>query len=96
MKRIAPDKWKHFFVGIGMGAVLQGFLLFLIPAQPLYAILITLILVVTISYGFELTSKITGRGHYDIMDAVASVLGGLIGMGILLLLKADMFAALNL
>ncbi len=78
-----------------MGAVLQAFLLFLIPAHPMYAILITLILVVCISYGFELASKLTGRGHYDIIDAVASVLGGLIGMGILLALKADLLVSLS-
>jgi hypothetical protein len=23
--KIAPDKWKHFYVGIAMGLVLQGF-----------------------------------------------------------------------
>lgn len=79
-----------------MGAVLQAFLLFLLPAHFLYAILITLLLVVCISYGFELTSKITGRGHYDVMDAVASVLGGLIGMGLQLWLKADLLVGFSL
>jgi hypothetical protein len=27
------------------------------------------------SYGFELFSKITGHGHYEIADAVASIIG---------------------
>jgi glycopeptide antibiotics resistance protein len=91
INKIAPDKWKHFFVGIVMGAVLQAFLLFLIPAHPVLDIVLSFILSVVIGYGFELASKITGRGHYDIMDAVASVLGGLIGMGIIILLKMDLF-----
>jgi len=33
-----------------------------------------------ISYGFELFSKITGLGRYDFMDAVASAIGGVIGI----------------
>lgn len=80
IKRIAPDKWKHFFVGILMGAVFQvaGQLVF--PLHPLPATLMTLAVVVAISYGFELLSLITGRGHYDIMDAVASIIGGIAGM----------------
>lgn len=80
IKRIPPDKWKHFFVGIPMGAVLQvaGELVF--PGRPLPGTLMTLAVVIAISYGFELLSLITGRGHYDIMDAVASIIGGIAGM----------------
>ncbi len=80
IKRITPDKWKHFFVGILMGAVLQvaGELVF--PGRLLSATLMTLAVVVAVSYGFELLSLITGRGHYDIMDAVASIIGGITGM----------------
>jgi glycopeptide antibiotics resistance protein len=94
LNKIAPDKWKHFFVGIAMGAVLQAFLLFLIPAHPVLTILLAFFFVVAISYGFELTSKITGRGHYDIMDAVASTIGGVLGMGITVLLKPAMFSGI--
>jgi hypothetical protein len=83
--KIAPDKWKHFFVGIPMGAVLQAFLNFLLPAHLIAAIILTFILVIIICYGFELFSKITGRGHYDFMDAVAGTIGGLLGMGATLL-----------
>src|SRR5215203_7255588 len=89
IKKIAPDKWKHFLVGIAIGAILQAFLLFLIPAHPILSISITLILVILISYGFELTSKFTGRGHYDVMDAVASTIGGVLGMAITLLVKMN-------
>jgi uncharacterized membrane protein YfcA len=92
VKRIAPDKWRHFFVGIAMGAVLQAFLLFLLPAHPVLGTLITFLLVIAISYGFELTSKLTRRGHYDLMDAVASIIGGMLGMGFLILFKIDSFS----
>jgi glycopeptide antibiotics resistance protein len=80
IKRIAPDKWKHFFVGILMGAVLQVAAQVVFPGRTSMATLAAFTLVVAVSYGFELLSLITGRGHYDIMDAVASIIGGLAGM----------------
>jgi hypothetical protein len=91
IKKIAPDKWRHFFVGIVMGAILQAFLLFLIPARPLPATLVTFLLIIAISYGFELTSKLTRRGHYDLIDAVASIIGGVLGMALLSLFKMESF-----
>ena len=54
---------------------------------PVLGTMTALSFVTTISYGFELTSKLTGRGHYDLMDAAASILGGLLSIGVLLLLK---------
>ena len=80
LKKIAPDKWKHFYVGILMGAFLQALGLWLLPGHLTLATGIALIIVIAISYGFELFSKITGMGHYDIMDAVASIIGGVLGM----------------
>lgn len=82
--KIAPDKWKHFFVGIPMGAVLMGFCAYILPAAPMKAALLAMAPVVGISYGFELFSKVTGKGHYDVMDAFASILGGFIGIGAVL------------
>ena len=79
-KKIAPDKWKHFYVGILMGLVLQAGSLWLLPNWPLLGTSIVLMIVIAISYGFELFSKFTGLGVYDIMDAVASVIGGVLGM----------------
>jgi hypothetical protein len=78
--KIAPDKWKHFFVGIPMGAVLEVASAITFPGRPLLAILVALAVVIVISYGFELFSLITGKGHYDVMDAVASIIGGITGM----------------
>jgi hypothetical protein len=82
MKRIEPDKWKHFWVGIAMGLVLQPILIYLIT-DPLWSISITLAIVVIIAYGFELFSKITGKGHHEILDAVATIIGGIIGIAII-------------
>ena len=77
--KIEKDKWKHFYVGIAMGVVLQLPALFLFPSG-LLASAVVLFLVVAISYGFELFSLVTGSGHYDFMDAVAGIIGGLLGM----------------
>ncbi len=84
--KIARDKWKHFYVGIPMGAILQMLTFYVMPQHFLTSIIVSFILVISISYGFELFSLITKKGHYDIFDAVAGVIGGSIGMGIILLL----------
>jgi len=81
LKQIAPDKWRHFIAGILMGGVLQAFMWWLLPDQLGWATILAFIIVIVISYGFELFSKITGKGRYDFMDAVASAIGGVIGMG---------------
>jgi len=82
IKKIAPDKWRHFYAGILMGVVLQGIGLWLLAGQPLLSTSLALLIVIAVSYGFELFSKFTGIGIYDFMDAVASVIGGIAGMGI--------------
>ncbi len=82
--KIAPDKWRHFYVGILMGAVLQGIGWWLLPGHPGLSVIIVSAIVIAISYGFELFSLITGMGRYDFMDAVASVIGGAVGMGAVL------------
>jgi glycopeptide antibiotics resistance protein len=92
INKIAPDKWRHFFVGIAMGTVLQALLLFLLSAHHSLATLITFLLIIAISYGFELTSKFTHRGHYDLMDAVASIIGGMLGIGLVSLFKMESFS----
>ncbi|MEO6490133.1 MAG: hypothetical protein ABIO04_09360 [Ferruginibacter sp.] len=77
------DKWKHFFVGIILGSVLYLISIYLVNAQPYLAGLVSVLTLVMICYGFELFSKFTGKGHYEMMDAIAGVLGGLIGIGAL-------------
>ena len=82
IKKIAPDKWRHFYAGILMGVVLQGIGLWLLAGRPLLSTSLALFIVIAVSYGFELFSKFTGIGIYDFMDAVASVIGGIAGMGV--------------
>jgi hypothetical protein len=84
LAKIAPDKWKHFYVGIFMGAILQIFSFHLLPAHFFTSTMISFIAVVGIAYGFELLSLITKRGHYDIFDAVAGIIGGVAGMAVII------------
>ena len=88
MKKIQPDKWKHFFAGIVLGLLVLSFLLFLMNDQLILAFFLSLGLVIAVSYGFELFSKITGKGHHDIIDAIASIIGGVIGMALTLAIHA--------
>lgn len=88
---IAPDKKRHFYAGILMGAVLQGMGWWLMPNNIALSVAIVLGVVIIISYGFELFSLITGLGIYDFMDAVASVIGGMLGMGLALLACSWLF-----
>ena len=81
--KIAPDKWRHFVAGIIMGVAVQASLWWLWPHQLRLITFLTFIIVLAISYGFELFSKITGKGRYDFMDAVASVIVGVLGMGLI-------------
>ena len=87
IKKVAPDKWKHFFVGIGMGVVLQAFTSYLLRDHFALATTIAFILVIMISYGFELFSKFTRLGHYDFIDAIAGAIGGVLGMGVVILVQ---------
>jgi hypothetical protein len=80
--RIGQDKWKHFWVGIAMGLFFQAVGMYLLPMHLYLATAISLIIVVAISYGFELYSKYTGHGHYEVLDAVAAIIGGVLGMGV--------------
>jgi len=80
--KIAPDKWKHFYAGILLGIVLHAGAIYLLQLPVIASFFVALILLIMISYGFELFSLITGMGHYDVMDAVATVIGGLPGMAV--------------
>jgi glycopeptide antibiotics resistance protein len=80
LKNIKRDKWRHFWVGIAMGAFLQLAGHWLFPYSSLTAFLTALIIVFSISYGFELFSMVSGLGRYDLNDAIASIIGGVLGM----------------
>ena len=91
MKKIERDKWRHFYVGIGMGAFLQFSAMWILPADWALATLISLVLVIIISYGFELFSKFTRIGYYELLDALFSIVGGVLGMGVILATKFTIF-----
>lgn len=78
--KIEADKKKHFWVGIPLGILLQFGGCFILPLHPLLATIASLAMLVTGCYGFELFSLVTGKGHADHLDAVAGIIGGLIGM----------------
>lgn len=82
LKKIQPDKWRHFFVGLAMGFVFEGLVLFFYSSFLWIGSAIVLSLIVVLSYGFEVASLVFKRGHYDVFDAVAGVVGGVIGMAI--------------
>ena len=85
-KRIAPDKWRHFYAGIAMGLILQIISGILFPSL-FTAVIVTLLIVTVISFGFELFSLVTGIGYYDFMDAIATIIGGIAGMGLVLIFQ---------
>jgi len=80
--KIAADKWKHFYAGIVLGIVLHAGCLFFLNLPATAAFFLAFIVLIIIAYGFELFSLVTGKGHYDFMDAVATVIGGLPGMAV--------------
>ena len=87
LEKIRRDKWKHFLVGLLMGVVFEWILLWLFPMHTAIVSILVLVLIMAISYGFELTSLLIKRGHYDILDAVAGAAGGLVGIIIILLIR---------
>ncbi len=85
--KIAKDKWRHFYAGILMGAVLKAFFDFLLDEQYLLSIVLSLFFSAAVAYGFELFSKFTGKGYYEVMDAVATVIGSVLGIGLVMLIR---------
>ena len=85
MKKWERDKWKHFYVGIGIGMILQSVAVYLFNMQLVFSYLLTFTALLVICYGFELFSLMTGKGHYEIMDAIAGILGGSLGIALICL-----------
>lgn len=82
--KIPPDKWKHIIVGILMGIVFLVIVHTFFSQYLVIGYIISFLLIAGIGYGFELFSLFTGLGHYDFMDAVATIVGGLVGIAIAL------------
>ncbi len=80
--KIQQDKVKHIIVGCVMGVVLPFGGAWLFPDYPITYMAISFGIIVQIGFGFELFSLITGKGHPEIMDGIATVAGGIIGLAI--------------
>lgn len=65
-----------------MGAVLFIASFMFLQQNWVLAIAVSTVLTVVISYGFELFSLISGWGHYEFKDAIASIIGGIVGLGL--------------
>jgi hypothetical protein len=80
MKRIPADKWRHFEVGCEMALLFQFLLQVLFPHYIIIDCTVTLVVICIVGYGFELYSLVSGNGHYELMDAVAVLAGGVVGL----------------
>lgn len=79
---MAADKWKHFILGIPLGILLMIAGLYFFPSAVVLVTVFSVIALVVICYGFEIFSLLSGKGHYELMDAIVGIVGGLIGIGI--------------
>ena len=85
-RKIEADKWKHFWVGIPLGIVLQ-LICFHYFTNAFAAVCAASALLTIICYGFEVFSLITKLGHHDLLDAIAGIVGGAIGLLVVIALK---------
>jgi len=79
--KIKADKWRHFYAGAGI-AILLCSIGALMNINLKLVFIFAFIILVCVSFGFEIFSLISGLGRYDIWDAVATIIGGTVGMGI--------------
>jgi lipopolysaccharide export LptBFGC system permease protein LptF len=83
MIKIPADKRKHFYVGLFLGGIIYLLTYYLFRFKTTTIIAVTLGIVATISYVFELFSKVTGEGHYEVLDAIAGIAGGSVAIALL-------------
>ena len=82
----AMDKGKNFMTGIAIGVATQAFLWMILPPQIKLVTLVSLIAVMVLNYGFDVYAK-RKKGNYEVLDAAAGTIGGVIGMTLILLLQ---------
>ncbi|MGZ3880689.1 MAG: hypothetical protein ACXVBF_05100 [Flavisolibacter sp.] len=85
--KIAPDKQKHFLVGIVIGLAMEAFFSYLLPNHLVISALLSVAVSFAGAYAFELYSRFTGHGHYELMDAIAALIGAIPGIAIVLLFR---------
>jgi len=74
------DKWKHFWVGIPLGMAILYFTLHSLPGRVCVSVYVAFSVLVFVCAMFEIFSLVTDLGFYELMDAVAGILGGVVGM----------------
>ncbi len=72
-------------MGIPLGIVLEFICVYFFPLHLLFATAASFIILLAGCYAFELFSLITGKGHYELLDVLAGVIGGVVGIGAVLL-----------
>lgn len=81
MPAIIPgDKKKHVVVGAAIAILVFVSANAFWPGNLWLPIALAIGSTTIIGFGFELFSFITGRGHAEIMDAIATVAGGALGV----------------
>ena len=83
MKKWEQDKWKHFLIGVPLGFGLLYGSRFAVPENLFLSGFLAISLLVFICFMFEIFSLISDLGFYELMDAIAGVMGGILGMIIL-------------
>ena len=68
--KIEADKWRHFYAGATMAILLCS-----------AGILMNINLKLVFIFAFIIV-VISGLGRYDIWDAVATIIGGTVGLGL--------------
>ena len=79
--KLDGDNWVCFYAGATMAILLcSAGILMNINLKLVF--IFAFIIVVCVSFGFEIFSLISGLGRYDIWDAVATIIGGTVGLGL--------------
>lgn len=76
---------ETFFCCNPLGIILQSGSLYIFPSHFLWATALSFLVLLAGCYAFELFSLVTGKGHYELLDIVAGMFGGAIGIGAVLL-----------
>ena len=84
LKNIPQDKKKHIKAGAQIAILFTWIGYFFWPHQWIFVAGLSLGITFLAGFGFELFSYVTGIGHAELMDAIVTGLGGVVGMVIAL------------
>jgi hypothetical protein len=87
MKKMNWEKCKHFFIGITIGVVTQALIWWFLPPQIKLITVVSLMLIMVLNFGFDLFSKIKGKGGYELLNIAAGTIGGAVGIAVILIVQ---------